>query len=242
MTTITVESISDTPKNAALQVVKTVPEVHGIVTFFYPEQLPQRALLPWHIEDIMNCDLSEAISISNKVESYAGRKIGLIGVFLIDFCAYMEVDEMLVQLFLASIRQANAIPKLKNVRLKDSKVSRNSPMKVAQIIEHLKNNEPDGVEIVKQRAAIWKEMYPYDEPMGKRKDKYRTMIYTDEVAQILEIHLRTAQTMFQTIRDAEGWPRNTRITVKKFCHFYKYDEADIRKALAVMYGEDEPLA
>jgi hypothetical protein len=217
-------------------------EVYDIVKFFYPEKSPLLALQTQSIANIMDCNYEEASNLGDKIKNHYGRKLGYFGTYIADFCEYLQIDEMLIQLFLASLRIAGPYNHM-NIRSYPKNYDPNSPnqpMRLNEFIEHLKQHGPDSVEIVKSRKKSWKESYPDGEPCYKPVDtRLRLIIHPDEAAQILRIHLRTAQKMFQTIRDALGMPKGTNISIKKFCFYNHLEEQDVRKALAAMYGEDD---
>jgi hypothetical protein len=75
--------------------------------------------------------------------------------------------------------------------------------------------------------------------MAKRAGNYRVVIYPDEIAAILRIHLRTAQKLVRDIRKELKMRKGMPVSIRKFCHFYVYEEDEIRTALKVMYGEDD---
>jgi len=104
--TITLEKERIIPDNNG-EPQKIDEEVYDIVKFFYPEKLPQVALNFHHIMDIMDCSFEKASELSDEITNYYGKQIGFFSFYIVDFCEYMQVDEMLIQLFLASLRTPN---------------------------------------------------------------------------------------------------------------------------------------
>lgn len=216
-------------------------EVYDIVKFFYPEKLPQVAMNFHHIMDIMDCSFEKASDLSNKVRDYYGREIGFFGIYMVDFCEYMQVDETLIQLFLASLRIPTKYNHL-GIRLfpESYYTGPDQPMKLADFIEYLKHNDPPNLQIIKSRKKRWKELFPKGEMFLKPVDsRLRVIIHTKEAAQILGINLRTAQDMFKDIRETYGLPKHNYIPITRFALSVHLTDQEVREALAVIYGEND---
>jgi hypothetical protein len=237
-------------KKPALKNIKINDAVFDIVEFFYPrpDNFPQVLPLymrPQDIMNVMNCSEDEAYKLFKEIQNYYGEEYEYIRVLIPHFCNYMGVDELWIHLFLASLNPHKQFYQQQTTVTQPGNVSitREQPSKLAQAIENLKNGVTVSRETLKERAKMWELLNPLGELMAKRISPYRVVIYADEVAAILRMHLRTAQKILQDIRKEANMPKKSHVSIKKFCHFYFRDEAaeeekEIRKALNIMYGED----
>lgn len=237
-------------KKPALKNIKIDDAVFDIVEYFYPrpDDFPQVLPLymrPQDIMNIMNCSEDEAYKLFKEIQTHYGEEYEYIRVLIPHFCDYMEVDEIWIHLFLASLNphkqldlQQTSVRQPGNVS-----ISREQPSKLAQAIESFKNGITVSLETLRERVKMWELLNPQGELMAKRISPYRVVIYADEIAAILRMNLRTAQKILRDIRKEAKMPKKSHVSIKKFCHFYFYENAaeeekEIRKALNIMYGED----
>jgi hypothetical protein len=86
----------------------------------------------------------------------------------------------------------------------------------------------------KQAKEEWPKLYPKGEPMFKR-DGYIFVLHSIDLAESLDISLRTAQRILQVTRIKLKKDRTDHVTVKEFCVVNKYDEEDLRRKLRNLY-------
>ncbi|AEW01225.1 hypothetical protein A4D02_32890 [Niastella koreensis] len=216
-------------------------EVYELVDRFYPRrnfvQVLQLIMEPEDIMNFMDCNYDDAHKLYFEIRAYFEDRE--MRVLIPHFCHYMGIDELWVHLFIASLKKYIPLPRRKSKP--DPAVDNPFPgeerIKLAQAIENLKLGKMDSLEIRRERARQWKLLNTRGEVRYKRFDNFRVVIYTDEIAAILRIHLRTAQAMIREIRSEYDIPKNAPISIKKFCFHFKYEEEEIRMALARMYGE-----
>jgi hypothetical protein len=233
-------------RNPALKNIKIDDAIIDIVDFFYPIpgfiQVLPLCIRTQDIMDIMNYSGDEANKLFKEMQQYYQE--GEADRLLIPhFCNYMGVDELWVQLFLASLKEPRKPLSQQQpivTQPNNGSVIHEQPSKLAQVIEQLKNGITVSRATLRERAKRWKLIHYRGEPMYKVDGNFRMVIYADEVAAILRIHLRTAQKMLQGIRKELKMTQRLPVSINKFCFFYPaYTEEDIRKALAIMYGEED---
>jgi hypothetical protein len=230
-------------KNLALKNIKIDDSAFDLVEFFYPRhddfvQVLPLYMRPQDIMNVMNCSEDEAYKLFKEIQKYYGDENEYIRVLIPHFCDYMEIDKLWIHLFLASLKKPRK--SLLQQQPNNGSVTREQPSKLAQAIENLKNGITVSRVTLKERTEMWKLLYPLGEPMAKKLGSYRMVIYADEVAAILRINLRTAQIMLQDIRKELKMTKKLPVSIRKFCFFYPvYEEDEIRKGLAIMYGEED---
>lgn len=215
---ITSATHMQTHQAPALKDIQIDDAIYDTVELFYPGQV-----LPLHLQlhdvmNIMNCNIDEAVALCKKIGQYYGD--ASLRLLIPHFCNYMGVDELWIQLFLASLKETRP------------------PMHLQ--LEKFRKGITYNIETLHNRALLWHKEYPFGEPQLKRKEPYRMFVHPDEIAAVAKIHLRTAQKMFQDLRKELKLRKQAMISIKKFCFFYpEYEEDELRKALNSMYGDDE---
>jgi hypothetical protein len=230
------------PKNKSLKITRINDEVYHLVDHFYPRrdfmQVLQLKLRPEDIMNIMNCNEDEAYTLFKEMQYFYGHDS--FRLLIPHFCHYTGIDELWVHLFITSLKKRVSIPDLQT----SSEPSDDDPfpgekrIKLAQAIKNLKHGIMDSLETRRERARQWKLLNTKGEKHFKRYDNFRMVIYSDEVAGLLRIHLRTAQAMLKEIRQEYGIPRKAPISISRFAFHFKYQEEEIRMGLACMYGEE----
>ena len=101
---------ADYPKKS----IEQFQEELNLLAFFYGEDAVHELSISINdIMDIMHCDESTANRLMQEVREYFEEELRenaseLIGITTWMFCHYMEIDEMLIQLFLLSIHPPGA--------------------------------------------------------------------------------------------------------------------------------------
>jgi hypothetical protein len=230
------------PKSKSLKITRINDEVYNLVNHFYPRrdfiQVLQLKLLPQNIMNIMNCSEEDAYRLFKEMQFFYGHDS--FRLLIPHFCHYMGIDEQWVHLFIASLKKRISIPAPQTSfePSYEDPFAGEERLKLAQAIENLKHGKMDSREARRERARLWKLLNTRGEKRFKRYDNFRMVIYSDEVAGLLRIHLRTAQSMLREIRQEYEIPRKAPISISRFCFHYKYQEEEIRMGLACMYGEE----
>jgi hypothetical protein len=218
---------------------------YELVTYFYPA----RRLTIWvsqiDIKAIMNCDTKEAVALLRKIGKKEGNE-SCPQLRTSVFCHHMGIDEMLIQLFLASLDSFGEPypPKKRLPALTREEIAAERPRQVYQLSELLQDGIMENTKTLALRAKIWEEANPDGEPMYKRKKFVLMVIRALEVAQIYGCHLNTAQEMLREVRDKEReiYPNSKLrryVSIKKFCAVHNEDEENLRKHLAELHGDDD---
>lgn len=230
-------------KKPAIDDIMIDDEIYKLVDWFYPRrdfmQVLQLYMSTDDIMNIMNCSYDDALALYYKIREYFGDNS--MRILVPHFCHYMDVDESFIHLFLASLKKHRTFKrKKKNGEIKavnGSPVNRKL-LRLAQVIENLSKGLWDSPETIQERIRQWHLANPNGEAMFKRDDNWRVLIYTDEAAAVLKIHLRTAQEKIKELREHYGISPKRPVSIKKFCAYFDVEEEDVRKAIAAMYGED----
>lgn len=215
------------------------------VTGFYPAQRLTIKVNQYQIMDIMNCDTKKACGLLKKIGKEVSNEFTTI-LRTSDFCDYMGIDEMLIQVFLASLNTFDEpLPPVKTLpALTLEEIATERPRKIYEVAEDLRDGIMESVETLELRAKLWEEANPLGEPMYKRKKFVPMVIRAFEVAQIIGCHISTAQEMLREVREkdrennADSKPRRY-VSIKKFCAVHNHDEEDVRKHLAALHGEND---
>lgn len=211
------------------------------VTGLYPAQRLTIGVNQFTIMDIMNCDTKTACSLLNEIGKELGKGFTTI-LRTSEFCEYMDIDEMLIQVFLASLNTFDKPfpPRKRLPALTREEIARERPRKIHEVIEDLQDGIMENVETLELRTKLYEEANPLGEPMYKRKKFVQMVIRAFEVAQIYGIHIRTAQEMLREVREEDDdSPRRRHVSIKRFCAKHKYDEEDLRKHLAELHKDDD---
>jgi hypothetical protein len=218
-------------------------EQFDIVTGFYPAQRLTIHVDQFKIMDIMNCDEDTARGLLKKIGKEVSNEF-TPRLRTSDFCYYMDIDEMLIQVFLASLHTNNEpFPPAKTLpALTREEIARERPRKIYEVMEDLEDGIMESSETLQMRAMLWEEANPKGEPMYKRKKWVQMVIRAFEVAQIFGIHISTAREMLQEVREKDDNPTGKQrryVSIKKFCAVHNHDEEDLRKHLAALHGADD---
>lgn len=87
------------------------------------------------------------------------------------------------------------------------------------------------IEIVTPRVMEWFDKNPYGEPHYCRNDDYQLVLWTNQVAGLLNKDIRTAQRILAVNRIFFGKPPRYHITVNEFCCIHDRSEEEIRITL-----------
>jgi hypothetical protein len=90
---------------------------------------------------------------------------------------------------------------------------------------------PESIELLKQRGQEFHDENRLGEKMACRDDGFKFFITSKEAAALLGKHIRTAQEILRTNRQALGKGKNDLVTVKEFCKLNNLPEEETRKAL-----------
>jgi hypothetical protein len=214
-----------------------------LVTALYPAQRLRIYLNSNDIVDILNCTREEAVALINEIgikEPYTVNWRIRTSVF----CDHLDIDEMFVQVFLASLYPEDQalIPKKILPALTREQIEAQRPGMIWEKIKQLQNGFFENTKTLAIRDQIYVEENPLGEPMYKRIKWVQMVIRAFEVAQIYKCHIKTAQKMLRKVRedDREHYPgikERRYVSIKRFCKVHGEDEADLRKHLAELHGE-----
>ena len=210
-------------------------QTFDLITYFYPNQRLTIEILPKHFAAIMDDD--DAYRIEEKffnIESRLKRK-GAHRLTLAELCAYLDIDEMLMQLYFASLSDSNPLPPTRRI---DAEIAQTCFRSISEGSKELQQGILPSDEVYEKRLQLWDEQNPLGEVMYKRDGFYRVLIRTNEIAQIFNCHIDTARAMLRATLKEAGFPKSRHISIKKFCEINHYPESELRKALATIYGED----
>lgn len=216
-----------------------------LVTSFYPAQRLTINVNVFAIKDILNCESEKAVALLRKI----GKKVGdefspLLRTSV--FCDHMGIDEMLIQVFLASLDSYDEPfpPQERLPALTREEIAAERPRKVYELAELLKDGILENTQTLELRAKLYEEANSKGEPMYKRAKWVQMVIRAFEVAQIYGCHINTAQEMLREVREKEReiYPDSKlrrSVSIKKFCAVHNEDEEDLRKHLAELHGNDD---
>jgi hypothetical protein len=104
--------------------------------------------------------------------------------------------------------------------------------KIWAVVNGLEYLTPETLDILKQRGQDWHDTWPIGEPHYSRSDGYQFVIHTNQVRDLLQIQLRTAQDLLKVTRKVLGKPKKSYVSVKEFCFVNKLPEDEVRKSLS----------
>jgi len=215
---------------------------YDVVTSFYPAQQLTLTLSVEDVTNIMNCDSNQALAYMKEVQKSMGKDEGS-PVRTFDFCDHLDIDEMLIQVFLASLKSDEALAPISTRMfvLATPEDTIDGPLRMLDDVKtDLQNGIMESFETIEERLRIWNIENPLGEPMCSPAFKnWRTVIRPFEVAQILQIHIDTARDMFKEARQDHNLPKQRFMSIRLFCVAHHLDEEDIRKALGNMYDEKQ---
>jgi len=216
-----------------------------VVTSFYPARRLTIFADQSAIMKIMNCEAEEADALLKKIGEKEGNEFGP-HVRTSVFCDHMGIDEMLIQVFLASLDSfAEPLPPKKRLpALTREEIVAEQPRKVYELAALLRDGIMENSETLALRGKLWEEANPLGEAMYKRKKWVQMVIRAFEVAQIYGCHIDTAQEMLREVREKEReiYPESKlrrHVSIKKFCATHNEDEEDLRKHLAELHVADD---
>lgn len=102
------------------------------------------------------------------------------------------------------------------------------------VVGGLKYLTPETLAILDQGVEEWQELYPDGEPYFKRPG-YRHVLHSIDLAEALDVSLRTAQRLLQITRLKLGKESTAHVSVKEYCVVNKHDEEDLRRKLDDLY-------
>lgn len=218
---------------------------YELVTEYYPAQRLRITVDQFSIMDIMNCEAADAKKVLKKIGKKVGDESGLTFRMSI-FCDLMGIDELLIQVFLASLYSNGdpLPPKERLPALTLEEIQAERPRTVYELSEMLQDGIMENSNTLAIRAKLWEEANPLGEAMYKRKKFVQMVIRVFEVAQIYGCHIKTAQEMLREVRQKEReiFPESKvrrYVSIKKFCAVHNEDEEDLRKRLAELHGPDD---
>jgi len=208
-----------------------------LVTYFYPAQRLTLRLTENDISNIKNCDYTDARryqeTISEKYKTFHAKPF--------DFCDHMNIDEMFIQVFLASLRtEAPSRPKRKRKPAPSNPLEAlaGPPRLIKEVRDDLQKGIMESFETLQMRARVWLSHYPPGEPMYKvAHPRFRIIIRPFEVANILDIHIQTARAMFNEARAAYDLPKQRFMDLRMFCNAHHLDVEDTRRSVSEMHGD-----
>jgi hypothetical protein len=215
---------------------------YDVVTSFYPEQQLTLTLKEEDVITIMDCDHKRARSYLKKVREKLGKDESW-HVRTFEFCDYLNVEEMFIQLHLASLKPDGPLApvrKRKSAPANPIDATNGKPRKIDDLKAYMQKGIMESFETVKNRIRLWEIENPLGEPMACPAFKnWRTVIRPFEAAQIIGVHIDTARAMFKEARKDKDLPKQRYLSIRMFCKSFDVDEEDVRKALAYMYDEKE---
>jgi hypothetical protein len=99
------------------------------------------------------------------------------------------------------------------------------------VVNGLEYLTPETIKILTQRGQQWHDKWPLGEPMYSRNDGYQFVIHTNQIMDLLNIQLRTAQDLLAVTRESLGKPKKSYVSVKEFCFINHLPEDEVREAL-----------
>lgn len=212
---------------------------YDVVTTFYPAQRLTLTLREGDVINIMNCDYGRAKDYLNNVRKKLNKdKFSHVRTF--DFCAHMNIDEMFIQVFLASLKNEGPLPPVKRKPAPENPAEAiDGPLRtIYEIKDDLQKGIMESFESIQMRADQWQKNNPLGEPMYKIANPlFRIVIRPFEVAQMLEIHIQTAREMFNEARKAYGLPKQRFMSINLFCNAHHIDARDTRRCLAILHDD-----
>jgi hypothetical protein len=216
-----------------------------VVTAIYPAQRLRIYVTEFDIRDIMHCTSDIAVALINKI-GVEEKHVSKWRIRTSVFCDHMDIDEMLIQVFLASLYldEQPLPPKKRLPVLSMDEIAGEQPRRVYELRDQLKEGFRENAKTLALRAKLYEKANPDGEPMYKRVKWVQMVIRAFEVAQIYGCHINTAQAMLREVRekDREQYadiPQRRYVSIKKFCAVHNEDEADLRKHLAELHGPDD---
>lgn len=216
-----------------------------VVTAIYPRQRLTIFINEYEIRSIMHWNGDKAVALINEIgvtEMYASKYRIRTSVF----CDYMDIDEMLIQVFLASLSLDDAPKEPKKILppLTREQIAAEKPGRVSETIKQLQEGFFENTKTLALRAKIYDEKNPLGEPMYKRLKWVQMVIRAFEVAQIYKCPIKTAQKMLREVREKDriiypGMKERRYVSIKRFCEVHGDDEKDLRKHLAELHGETD---
>lgn len=216
-----------------------------VVTAIYPNQRLTIYVCNWEIRHIMNWDLDEAQALINEI----GIKEEHVSNWRIRtsvFCDHMDIDEMLIQVFLASLTLSEAPKEPKKIlpALTREQIAAEIPRLIYETQEQLEDGFLENPKTLALRAKIYEEKNPDGELCYKRVKWVQMVIRAFEVAQIYKCHIKTAQKMLREVREDDrvnfpGLKERRYVSIKRFCEVHGDDETDLREHLAELHGETD---
>lgn len=192
------------------------------------------------IMNIMDCSKSTALELLDELRQYFGDS----QVMVSEFCDYMEIDELLIQLFLLSLIKDNKInipdmPFNEYVDDPENNVFIND--EIWCVIGSMYYGHPTTDTILEARAQMWRDMHPPD-PRGtrmyKRDDEYIVTMFAHDLMRVLPCSERTAYRLLQETRVKMNKHKRYYVTVEEWCFINEYPEHIMRKKLAEIYGNN----
>lgn len=217
--------------------LKELENQFDLVTYFYPDQRLTIRLTENDIIDITDCGYKEAMryreTISEKYKSFHAKPF--------DFCDHMGIDEMFIQVFLASLRTQGPLPpkrKRKPAPTNPQDALAGPPRLIKDVKADLQKGILESFETLQMRAKVWLSHYPPGEPMYKvAHPRFRIIIRPFEVANILDVHIQTARAMFNEARSAYNLPKQRFMDLRMFCHVHHLDTEDTRRSVSEMHDD-----
>jgi hypothetical protein len=205
-------------------------QTYDLVNYFYPGQQLVIILNKRNIADLMNSDTNKAGRIIEKIQRKLGNK-WYGSMKMSDFCEYMDVDDMLLEVLLASL-DVYSTP---SIHKKIMAVDRTD--KPLRTVKEATKDLENGI-IIHMPLTLYRELNPSGERYFKMAVFYRCIIRPYEVAQIFNLHINTARAMLRLTRAEEGMPDRSYVPIEKFCKVHYLKESDFRKSLASIHGEE----
>jgi hypothetical protein len=207
-----------------------------LVTGLYPDQ---RLAIFVDVYDVMNImDWNSKATAAYLLKSIRLRvnKKAKDPVRVWEFCDYLEIDEMLIQLFLASLSDFHPLPPVQRI---DAEIACTRLRTLDEISKELQQGILPSDEVFKKRLQLWDELNPLGELMFKRKGPYRVLIRAFEIAQVCNCNIKAARALLNATLKEAGFPKAKYVSIKKFCEINHWPEDDVRKSLARIHGDDE---
>lgn len=217
-----------------------------LVTEFYPARRLTIFIDEEAVMAIRNCDADQAKRLLKKICEKEGNEFSP-SIRTSVFCYHMNIDPMMIQLFLASLDTfEEPLPPTQRLAAltREEILAEELPRKVDELAVSLKDGIMENTKTLAIRAKLWEEANPLGEPMYKRKKWIQMVIRAFEVAQIYGCHIDTAREMLREVRERERleFPESKlrrSVSIKKFCATHNEDEEDLRKHLAILHGDDD---
>jgi hypothetical protein len=217
----------------------------NIFQSFYGRHAGMQTVIYYNdVMNIMNCDKADALKLMDQTRECFGKKSGS-QIMVWEFCEYMEIDELLIQLFLLSVIKlgiADSDSVWVNDSFEDPENNKFISDQIWCVIGAIYYGLEASERLLDRNAQKWIDANPPD-PRGirmyKRGENYVATMFTRDLMRVLGVSERTAQRLLEKTRVRLNKDKRYYVTVEEYCIINEYPEHIMRKKLAEIYGNDD---